>query len=223
MSEWSAGPALLSADAVSRLLDVDTSTVYRMAGDGRLPAVKVGRQWRFPADRIARLLDVEPLPRLDAALAQPVIDVAADLLGVMMVVTDMDGRPLTTIANPCPRLRARAIDSDALAQCCAEWRSLAHDPDFAPRFQVGALGFECARALVRNGVHLVGLVVAGGVAPMTEPPSRPSDGCYVLSEEKRRLVLTTLPKVAARLFRTTTQAREPRLSSSSTPLQGVAP
>ncbi len=222
MAESSAGSALLSAAAVSQVLDVDASTVYRMAGDGRLPAVKVGRQWRFPADRIARLLEVEPLPRLDAALAQPVIDVAADLLGVMMVVTDMDGRPLTAIANPCPQLRAQT-NPDALAQCCAEWRSMAHDLDFAPRFQLGVLGFECARALVRNGIHLVGLVVAGGVAPLTESLGKPTDGCYVLSEEQRRLVLTTLPKVAARLSSATTRQSAPWLPSPASPLQGVLP
>jgi len=46
---------LLTADEVQQLLDIDRSTIYRMAGDGRLPAVKIGRQWRFPADRIAAL------------------------------------------------------------------------------------------------------------------------------------------------------------------------
>lgn len=51
-----AGQALLSAQQVQDLLHVDRSTVYRMAEDGRLPAIKVGRQWRFPAARIDALL-----------------------------------------------------------------------------------------------------------------------------------------------------------------------
>ena len=42
------------------MINVDLSTVYRMAEDGRLPAIKVGRQWRFPADRVAELLGVSP-------------------------------------------------------------------------------------------------------------------------------------------------------------------
>ena len=47
---------LLTANQVQRLFDVDRSTIYRMASDGRLPAVKIGRQWRFPADGIRRLM-----------------------------------------------------------------------------------------------------------------------------------------------------------------------
>ena len=53
-----------------RLLGVDRSTVYRMAEDGRLPAVKVGRQWRFPADRIEAVLRVAPAP-LPSSAADP--------------------------------------------------------------------------------------------------------------------------------------------------------
>ena len=43
---------MLTAKEIQSLLDVDRSTVYRMAEDGRLPAIKVGRQWRFPAQKI---------------------------------------------------------------------------------------------------------------------------------------------------------------------------
>ena len=46
----------LSAQQVQDLLDVDASTIYRMAADGRLPAVRIGRQWRFPADEIEAML-----------------------------------------------------------------------------------------------------------------------------------------------------------------------
>ena len=46
----------LSAGQVSQMLGVDRSTVYRMAESGRLPAMKIGRQWRFPAEQIAALL-----------------------------------------------------------------------------------------------------------------------------------------------------------------------
>ena len=41
------------AEQVSEMLGIDRSTVYRMAENGRLPAMKVGRQWRFPAEHIA--------------------------------------------------------------------------------------------------------------------------------------------------------------------------
>ena len=52
----------LTTQDVQALLHVDKSTVYRMAEDGRLPGVKVGRQWRFPADQIADQLGVPTTP-----------------------------------------------------------------------------------------------------------------------------------------------------------------
>ena len=47
---------LLTAKDVQEILLVDRSTVYRMAEDGRIPAVKVGRQWRFDSAEIHTLL-----------------------------------------------------------------------------------------------------------------------------------------------------------------------
>ena len=60
--QTSQGPTrpLLTALEVQELLHIDRSTVYRMAEDGRLPAIRVGRSWRFPADRIDALLDSGP-------------------------------------------------------------------------------------------------------------------------------------------------------------------
>lgn len=63
---------MLTAQQVQDLLDVDASTVYRMAGDGRLPAVRIGRQWRFPAEAIERLL----VPTGVSAAGMPAVPVA---------------------------------------------------------------------------------------------------------------------------------------------------
>ncbi len=38
---------VLTADDVAQLLRVSAKTVKRMAGDGRMPAQRVGRAWRF--------------------------------------------------------------------------------------------------------------------------------------------------------------------------------
>jgi excisionase family DNA binding protein len=212
-------PALLTARQVQLMLDVDRSTIYRMADDGRLPAIKVGRQWRFPADRVRALLAVggpaAPSPAwsdsptagttaatsavqaagVEAVVATSVAQVAADLLGVMMVVTDMDGHPLTAVSNPCPWFAERSGDPHLLDACIVEWQQLADDPDFEPHFAVGALGFECARAFVRSGTSLVGMVLVGGVAP----PGTDTDGFYQLDDDERHRVLVALPRVAAAL------------------------
>jgi excisionase family DNA binding protein len=202
------GQSLLTARQVQTMFGVDRSTVYRMAEDGRLPALKIGRQWRFRPEEIELLLVASPgtatlngtppaLPALPASAAA-VVEVAADLLGVMMVAADMHGRPLTDVANPSRWFAARADDPASLADCVAEWKMLADEPDFEPQFLTGQLGFQCARAYIRSGTSLVGMVLAGGVAP----PGNASDELYHLDATQRSRVLAALPKVAAALSRT---------------------
>lgn len=207
---------LLTAVQVGQLLDVDTSTIYRMAGDGRLPAVRVGRQWRFPADRLAASLeagiaatattpraaapDTDAAPTPASPVMETVVDLVAESLGVMMVVTDMRGRPRTHVANPCPWFAEHAADPDVLADCVDEWRAMAADPDLAPRFRVGRHGFLCARTFVRSGTQLVGMVLAGGVAP----DAATGDGFHPLDDAGRAQALRMLPRVAASLSRLTT-------------------
>ncbi len=48
---------LLTVSEVAELLRINKSTVYRMAKQGRLPATRVGRQWRFRKDVLDGLLD----------------------------------------------------------------------------------------------------------------------------------------------------------------------
>ena len=131
---------LLTARQVQEILHIDRSTVYRMAETQRLPAIRVGKQWRFPADEIlAVVADQPPTPvtatsadsaPVDSRTAEAVTAVAAELLGVMMLVTDMDGQPLTPIANPCPWFVQRSDDPEFLAMCIDEWHRLAQDSLF---------------------------------------------------------------------------------------------
>ena len=39
--------SMLTTRDLQELMNVDRSTIYRMAESGKLPAIKVGRQWRF--------------------------------------------------------------------------------------------------------------------------------------------------------------------------------
>lgn len=196
-----ASSGLLTAKQVQDRLHVDATTIYRMAADGRLPAVKVGRQWRFPAEGVKTLLAsgavASARPRLDPEAVQAVLDVSAPLLGVMMVATDLAGNPVSKVANPCPWFAERAEDEQTLAACTAEWHAMADDLDFSPRFQRASLGFECARVFLRSGSELVGMVLAGGVAPDGEC----SDGLHELTDEQRHAVLEALPRVSAALSR----------------------
>ena len=42
----------LSVNEVSKYLKLPEETVYKYARDGRMPASKVGRYWRFDRDRL---------------------------------------------------------------------------------------------------------------------------------------------------------------------------
>lgn len=180
---------LLTTKQVQELFNVDRSTIYRMAEDGRIPAVKVGRQWRFPADMVEHLLGdpsdgttpsemPSPVPAtaaldvvLPADTAQAVADLAADLFGVMAVVTDMNGIALTSVANPCGYFSAVFNNIYTADRCSDGWRRLGEEIDLEPHFVPSHLGFLCARSFIRIGANLAGMVIVGGVAPEVWPPS----------------------------------------------------
>jgi excisionase family DNA binding protein len=179
---------LLTTKQVQEIFRVDRSTIYRMAEDGRLPAVKVGRQWRFPADRVESLLGQNETPGaapsdrpadppgitletvLPADTAQAIADLAADLFGVMAVVTDMSGQALTTVANPCGFFTAVFNSVYTPDRCSEGWRRLGEEIDLEPQFLPSHLGFLCARSFIRIGANLAGMVIVGGVAPEAWPP-----------------------------------------------------
>jgi excisionase family DNA binding protein len=181
---------LLTTKDVQDLIRVDRSTIYRMAEDGRIPAIKVGRQWRFPEDQINEWLkgravptpgdaggtaDAEAAPASLPALLPPesiqaLADLVGDLLGVMVILTDMDGRPLTEVANPCGMFRAVQGVPGAVERCIEGWREFGEDVDLSARFVPSHLGFLCSRGFVRVGSELKGMVIVGGIRPDAWPP-----------------------------------------------------
>jgi excisionase family DNA binding protein len=180
----------LTSQEMQDLISVDRSTVYRMAEDGRLPAVKVGRQWRFPADLVAAQFGLSepataPPPSADPTtadvtdlthllrpeVAQSVADLMGELFGVMVVITDMDGAPLTAVANPCGYYAAIADQPGAVEACLSQWRLFAEEPHVAPRWVQTHLGFHCARTFVWVDLKPVGMIVVGGVSPRAWPPA----------------------------------------------------
>ncbi len=189
---------LLTTQEVQDLLHVDRSTVYRMAEDGRLPSVKVGRQWRFPADRMAEQLGTAAPTELqeEAAVAtdpggralpsavpsgstapmspeaaQAIASFVGDLFGVMAVVTDADGNPLSEVANPCGLYAAIADEPGTADACLAEWRTFAERSQMAQRFSPSHLGFLCTRTFLWVDRRPVAMVLVGGLTPPEWPPS----------------------------------------------------
>jgi len=189
----SATPTYLTTRDVQKLIRVDRSTIYRMAESGRLPAVKVGRQWRFSKSEIDRWLagstDAPPNEPADTCM-QSVADLFADLYGVMVIVTDIDGNPTTSVSNPCGYFSAVANEAEALERCIAEWRALGTQYDFEPKLRPSHLGFLCTRAFIRVENELAGMVIAGGIAPDEWPPS-PTDIAAIADESKVPVEIVT--------------------------------
>lgn len=194
------------------LLKVDRTTIYRMADAGRLPALKVGNQWRFPRRPIDQWLDSRtppppadvrqatpevPLPASGAAWRTPVracesagptaagsvlhrsfpLDCVqliqesfAEALGVMVLITDLDGQPVTEPSHACGLIRAVEAHPEAYRNCLRWWAELSRRPSMQPTFVASHLGLLCTRAFVRSGSTLRGMVVFGGIAPALWPP-----------------------------------------------------
>lgn len=56
---------ILTIDELRRLLKIPKHTLYKLVQEGRIPAIKVGRHWRFQHDRIEKLFEAEgPTPSL---------------------------------------------------------------------------------------------------------------------------------------------------------------
>lgn len=189
---------LLTAREVQEMLHIDRTTIYRMAESGQLPALRVGKQWRFARADLDRWLRgqgsaASPVPAMprnetDTPLAkllpmpcsQLIQDAFAEALGVMMVITDMQGQPVTGVSNPCGYFLAVMREPDAVAHCVSNWQRLAGSLTLEPRFSASEIGLLCARGLIRSGNTLKGMVFIGGIAPEAWPP--PTDEVRELAQ-----------------------------------------
>jgi hypothetical protein len=97
-------------------------------------------------------------------------DAFAETLGVMLILTDLEGQPLTQASNPGPVYNLLADTENGHRLCQEKWQELGQMPALEPRFMPGWGGLLCARALVRLESELKGMVIAPGVAPQSWPP-----------------------------------------------------
>jgi len=180
---------MLTAKEMQAMLQVDRSTIYRMAEAKRLPAVKVGKQWRFPADQVKDWLQRQTAAHTSAApfpgdtagddlgplLSPPYIQLVqsafAQALGVMMIVTDMNGNPLAEVSNPCGLFKIINQTPNAAQKCIEHWVHLNTALGLEPKFIHSRLGLLGARGLIRVGAELKGMVIVGGIAPDDWPPN----------------------------------------------------
>lgn len=178
----------LTTRQIQDLLQVDRTTIYRMADSGRIPAVKVGNQWRFPQAQVQTWLKVnsgavatvaetntrdmlgDVARLLPVECVQQIQDTFADALGVMVVVTDLDGQSLTRPSHPFGLYKLSEESPQAHRRCVDTWAQMARNPSMRPVFVPSPLGLLCARGLIRVGSEISAMLVVGGIAPETWPP-----------------------------------------------------
>lgn len=56
----SSGPRFLTVAEVAEMARVSKMTVYRMVHSGELPAIRVGKSFRVPANEVEKLLGEAP-------------------------------------------------------------------------------------------------------------------------------------------------------------------
>jgi len=193
----------------------------------------VGRQWRFPADQVEDWLNNQAsrsgvaaqfradtsaedmVALLPMQCVQLIQDTFADALGVMIVVTDMAGHPITEVSKPCGPFKAISQIPNALEKCIEDWAHLGEIIDLEPRFIRSHLGLLGTRGLIRVGTELKGMVVVGGVAPDDWPPEPKNVAeiaaqfnvppetfdphlteVFYLNESQKMLILTTVQRLA---------------------------
>jgi excisionase family DNA binding protein len=211
-------PELLTAKEIQTLLQVDRSTIYRMAETGRLPAIKVGKQWRFRADQVESWLkrqtgapngsstadtDGRPLDRPAALFPLECIQLIQDgfgeVLGVSLAVADMDGQAVTRPSNAGSLYQLLASTREGIAAWHQHIRQLGQLPALEPHFVEGLAGLLSARALVRVGNELKAMVaVFGAAGPDWEPaPQRVTElaGEWQVSPERVQAALEAAPRL----------------------------
>ena len=148
------------------ILQVDRTTIYRMMNDGRLPAVRVGGQWRFSRQAIEKWLGenkpavmveskVETLAAgassvefLPVYCLQPIQEIFAQTSDVGAVTTDLNGKRLTSVSNSCDFCNLILSSEKGRARCESSWRKLADQTDQQPRLEKCHAGFTYARGRV---------------------------------------------------------------------------
>jgi excisionase family DNA binding protein len=170
---------LLTTKEVLELLKIDRTTIYRMVNDGRLKAVKVGKQWRFPRKNVLSFIanpaisQQKPKLQISSILPvhciQPIQDVFAEIADVGSVTTSSEGLPLTEISNSCEFCNLILSSKKGREGCIASWKRLASQTEQDPQFVTCHAGLQYARARIQIDDQQGAMLIAGQFH--TSPPS----------------------------------------------------
>ncbi|MBI5029904.1 MAG: PocR ligand-binding domain-containing protein [Chloroflexi bacterium] len=170
---------LLTTKQLMDLLQLDRTTIYRMLNDGRLPATRVGGQWRFSRQAIEKWLadqvgsaseskvstesdpphaTIEVLP---VYCLEPIQEVFAQTSDVGAVTTDLTGKPLTSVSNSCTFCNLILSTEKGRARCAASWEKLSKQTDQQPRLEKCHAGLTYARGRIMVQNQFIAMFFVG--------------------------------------------------------------
>jgi|YNPNPStandDraft_1061719.scaffolds.fasta_scaffold01136_3 excisionase family DNA binding protein len=198
---------LLTTRQVQDILKVDRITVYRMLSDGRLKGVKVGAQWRFPAQEIERLLGIrkaEPEQPETAGeemifpvhCVQTIQDLFSEVSQMSALVVDMDGEPLTQVSHPCAFCQAMLSSSSGRQACRESWRAFARLSAGGRRSPTCHAGLQYLAAPIRDDGAPVGWFLVGQFYLQAPEPTQQTAAIQSLAQQ-HSLPQETLLQAAA--------------------------
>ncbi len=168
---------LLTTRQLMDLLQLDRTTIYRMLNDGRLPALRVGGQWRFSRQSVEALMQGKSIvasgdekPRapdrtsvevLPLHCLQPIQEVFAQTAGIGAVTTDLDGKPVLAFSNPCAFCSLILATEEGQKRCRSSWEKLADETEKHPRLEKCHAGLTYARAWINVGGAPVAMIFGG--------------------------------------------------------------
>ena len=183
----------MTTKQLMEILRVDRTTIYRMMNDGRLPAMRVGGQWRFSRQAIDAWLNEQhsaPMVTAQAAPAspdkkisldsnilpisclQPIQEIFAQTSDVGAVTTDLGGKPIMTMSNPCSFCNLILSTEKGRAKCQASWKKLAHQNDLHPRLEKCHAGFTYARGRILVEKQFIAMFFVGQFVIADAEPMR---------------------------------------------------
>jgi excisionase family DNA binding protein len=170
---------LLTTRQLQELLQVDRITIYRMLKDGRLQGFKVGGQWRFSQRAIEEWLQKQRAS-LELAVAQEIQDegqpsaqslplscvqaiqgIFAEALGIGAVTTDVDGIPITPMANSCEFCSLVRGTEAGRERCISSWCTGLQQEQAVPQHATCHAGLHYVSGRIELKGQLVAVIHAG--------------------------------------------------------------
>jgi excisionase family DNA binding protein len=197
---------LLTAREVQDILKLDRITIYRMLRDGRLQGKKVGQQWRFARQDVARLAGSKKSISAQAAASesglpvhclQTIQDLFSDVSRIGSLYVNLEGEAITEISHPCKFCQAILATQSGRKACQDSW--LGYVQNSRRSYVTCHAGLQYVGAAVSYKNQEIGLFIAGQFY-LTSPDPLEQSGRIQRLAEAHQISVEILKQAAAAIL-----------------------